>query len=449
MINTLSDRLAARLPFFYGYVMMPVAMMLQICTSPGQTFAVSAFTPALRDSLSLSESRLSLAYMLGTFLAAFPLSAIGPISDRWGLRRVSFVAVVGLAGACYLASRATGFLTLLLAFLLLRFLGQGSLSLLSGNTISMWFRSRIGRVSAVMSIGMALAFAWVPEWLSESIATYGWRETYQGIAVVILAVMVPLLLLLFRNRPEDLGQSVDGRPATMLPPDPTDNFSSERRAAASLGSAKSVHQVAEEYSLSLREAVRGRSYYILAAATAFWALTGTGVIFHLFTLCADRGMSEDLPADLFKTFGLMMLTMQLFGGVLSDFLPLNRLLGLGVSLLCTGLGILFVAETATAFHLFSLFFGGGQGLLISVGAVVWVRYYGRSHLGSIRGSVWSLTVAGSGCGPLVMGVIKDTTGSFDGAIGLFFAGMLPLALGGWLATPPQRENETPEWSEAS
>ena len=69
--NALSDRLAARLPFFYGYVMIPVAMMIQIGTSPGQTFAISAFTPEIRRSLELSDSRLSLAYILGTFLAAF------------------------------------------------------------------------------------------------------------------------------------------------------------------------------------------------------------------------------------------------------------------------------------------------------------------------------------------------------------------------------------------
>ena len=50
MINRASDHLAARLPFFYGYVMIPVAMFVQIATSPGQTFAVAAFTPSLRES---------------------------------------------------------------------------------------------------------------------------------------------------------------------------------------------------------------------------------------------------------------------------------------------------------------------------------------------------------------------------------------------------------------
>ena len=74
--------------------------------------------------------------------------------------------------------------------------------------------------------------------------------------------------------------------------------------------------------------------------------------------------------------------------------------------------------------------------LIAVGAVVWVRYYGRTHIGSIRGTAWSCTVAGSGCGPLVMGVIHDHHGGFGPAIAAFFFVMAGLAVTAWWATPP-------------
>ena len=175
MINGASNRLATRLPFFYGYVMIPVAMLVQIATSPGQTFAISAFTPSLRQSLQLSDSQLSLAYMLATFLAAVPLALVGPLSDRWGLKGITLAAVIALSCTCYLMSRVTGLFTLFAAFFLLRFLGQGSLTLLSANSIAMWFRMRMGRVSALMSVGTAIAFAWIPGWISISISAVGWR----------------------------------------------------------------------------------------------------------------------------------------------------------------------------------------------------------------------------------------------------------------------------------
>ncbi|MGB7343746.1 MAG: MFS transporter [Pirellulaceae bacterium] len=427
MINWFSNRLADRLPFFYGFVIIPIAMMMQVCTSPGQTFAVSAFTPSLRESLKLSDSRLSLAYMLGTMLAALPLSFIGPLSDRWGIRKVTIIVAVALSLTCAMASRVNGFASLLFVFFLLRFLGQGSLSLLGSNAIAMWYRSRIGRVSAAMSIGGAIAFAWVPEWLEMAIDGYGWRQTYQGLAIIVAALLLPVMVLLFRNRPEEVGQNVDGlsinKPSSAWP-----NQSHMTRVAQK-----------PEVSWSLRQAIHHPSIHILGWVQCFWALTGTGVVFYLFTLCDDRGLPDGVAADLFKTLGLSMLAMQLIGGVLADWLPLNRMLSVGTLMLAIGLGFAWQGNSPWQMHTFAAFFGAGQGLSLAVGAVVWVRYYGRQHLGSIRGAVLCLTVAGSGCGPLIMGVMRDYYDVFDPAIGLFFALMLVLSVLAWWATPPVQD----------
>lgn len=419
-MNGVSNLLARRLPVFYGYVMLPLVMMLQIGTSPGQTFAVSAFTPALLESLSLSESRLALAYMLGTLCAAVPLSIIGPISDRFGLRWTSIFASVALAATCYFASTVNGFYGLFTAFFLLRFLGQGSLSLLSNNTTAMWFRNRIGRVSAIISIGTAAAFAWVPDWLSQSIAAYGWRWTYQAIGGCVLLGLVPMLILFYRNRPEDVGQLLDGRK-----PQPTNESNS------------SVASADVEISLTLNQAARTKSFYIIGLASAVWAMVGTGVVFYLFTLCQDRGFADGTPANLFKTFGLCMLVMQFGGSIAADYVRLNRLLGIGATMLAVSLVTLRFGDSVPAMHGFAVLFGGGQGLLIAVTGVIWVRYYGREHLGSIRGAVWCATVAGSGCGPLIMGQIKDRMMTYDPAIVVFLVLMTPLALASWWIRPPQ------------
>lgn len=419
-----SDRLAERLPFFYGYVMIPIAMMLQVCTSPGQTFAISAFTPSLRESLQLSDSRLSLAYMLGTFFAAFPLSYIGYLSDRWGLRVITVIVAAALSVTCWIASQATGFATLLVAFFLLRFLGQGSLSLLSANSISMWFRSRLGRVCAVMSVGGAIAFAWTPQWISESIEVRGWRETYQAIGIIVAVAVLPTMILLFRNRPEDLNQNVDGvsKDAPHVPPQQS--------------SVDAPKEPSLEPELNLAQALRHRAFYILSLTNCVWALAGTGVLFYLFTLCEDRHFADSLAPALFKTLGMSMLAAQLVGGYFVDRWQLNRLLGIGAMLVTVGIGLACIGDTTAKMHGFAAFFGAGQGTLLAVGSAVWVRYYGRAHLGSIRGTAMCLMVAGSGCGPLVMGIIRDHFGTFDRAIQMFFVVLAVLSMLSWWATAP-------------
>lgn len=427
-MNLASNFLAKRLPIFYGYLMLPLAMLMQIGTSPGQTFAVSAFTPALLDSLQLSESRLALAYMLGTLLAAVPLSVVGPVSDRLGLRWTSLAVVIALSATCYFASTVQGFVGLFVAFFLLRFLGQGSLTLLSSNTTAMWFRNRVGRMSAIISIGTAAAFAWVPQWLSESIEAYGWRWTYQVIAAIVLIGLAPAILLLYRDRPEDIGQWVDGHK-----PDP--NKINEGEPSSPPLKKNEIDSV-KEVSLTLGQASRSVTFYIVSVTSAAWAMIGTGVVFYLFTLCQDRGFPTGTPANLFKTFGLCMLVMQFTGSIAADYVRLNRILGSGTMMMAGGLIALAFAEQIGMMHLFAVLFGGGQGLLIAVSGVIWVRYYGREHLGSIRGAVWCATVAGSGCGPLIMGQIKDHYQTYDPAIYLFTGLMLPLAIASWFVRPP-------------
>ena len=67
---------------------------------------------------------------------------------------------------------------------------------------------------------------------------------------------------------------------------------------------------------------------------------------------------------------------------------------------------------ALAFFVAYGVYGVGQGLLSAVSSPIWPRFFGRAHLGKIRGGSMMAMVAGSSLGPLVMGFAFDQTGSF-------------------------------------
>lgn len=413
-MNRFSDFLSARLPFYYGYLMVVVAVLAQICSSPGQTFAISAFTPHLQESLGLSNSNLAAAYMFGTLLAALPLMLIGPISDRFGLRWTTVAVATALAGACGLASQASGFASLLVSFMLLRFLGQGALTLLSSNIVAMWFELRLGRVNSIMSLGGAAAFAIVPPALLGAIQSIGWRATYQAMGLFIFCSLVPLLVLFLRNQPEELGQFPDGAKSPAY--------------REMVGSLKD---------LSLAEALRGRAFWILGTAMSLWAMIGTGIVFYALPIFQQHGVPPEQTKLLFTTLSLAMLTTQVTGGVLADRYPMNRLLAIAFALLTAGVVVVPLTTAWVHVHLFAGLFGAGQGLAMAVNNTIWVRYYGRRHLGKIRGAVWCTTVAGSGCGPFLLGIIVDGFGSFDPGLWMFVALLLPIAPLALLATRPR------------
>ena len=414
--------------FYYGYLMIPLAMALQVASSPGQTFAFSAFTPSFRADLGLTDVSLTLAYALGTLLASIPLSRIGPATDRYGLRPLVLGCIVALSLVCIAASRIAGWWTLLLTFTLLRFLGQGSMSLLAGHSMSMWFRDFIGRVGAVMAIGMAGALALVPGWVQHSIDAVGWRTTYVRIGVTILAIGLPTFWWLFRNQPEDVGQLIDGRR----------HLTSD--ADSPVDAAATKHQA----SITFEDAIRGRTFYLLGIVTTLWASIGTGVVFYQYDIAATLGVDKQRASETFLYFGTAMLIAQIAGSVAADFLRLNRMLALGVALLAGGMLFLATAGTTNfpsrepvhSLRLFALLFGAGQGLLIAITSAAWVKYYGRDHLGRIRGAVWCATVAGSGLGPLLLGASRQYGESFTPMLVAMTASLIVATPLAWLATPP-------------
>ncbi|MFT5090215.1 MAG: MFS family permease [Candidatus Latescibacterota bacterium] len=406
----------SRLPFFYGWVMLPVVMLFSICTSPGQTFGIAVFNPYIQEALGLSSSALSGAYMAGTMLASLPLIWVGALMDRYGPRRV-LVGVVLLFGlTCMGITQVSGLATLFIAFFFLRLLGQGAMSMLARNALAMWFERRLGFASGLSNVGMAAAVGVVPALGIMLIDSYGWREAYAILGFSVWVLLFPLLAFVFRNKPEDMGQLPDG------------GVVSQERAHARAGG--------EERHFSLEQALRSRSYWIAVCAMASWSMSGTGAQFHIVSIFAGRGLGTVEVATMFSVYAVVIACVRLGGGILADKLPLNGLIA--VAMLFQGLGLASLNALRAEWlpYVYPVIFALGSGLLMSVGETMWVRYYGRRHLGRIRGSVSTIGVAASGVGPFVMGVSYDIFGGFGEVLWGCAALSLPLALLGLWATPP-------------
>lgn len=81
-----------------------------------------------------------------------------------------------------------------------------------------------------------------------------------------------------------------------------------------------------------------------------------------------------------------------------------------------------------------------QGIFFGVLHPLWARYFGRLHLGKIRGVLLTLNVAASSLGPLFAGMTRDWQGNFNLALLVFAIAPLPLAVLLLLAAPPARAN---------
>ena len=156
----------AKWPFFYGWMILIWSTMGILMSIPGQTMGVSVFTESLLDALQLTRDQLSIAYMSGTIGSAFLLPWMGRLYDKIGVRPIGIIASVGLGLILVYLSQVdrivrfiqkdpsiyVTFIFIFFGFLLLRFTGQGILTMISRNMM-MKGSSGVSAVSGVNECG--------------------------------------------------------------------------------------------------------------------------------------------------------------------------------------------------------------------------------------------------------------------------------------------------------
>ena len=125
------SRMVTHSPIFFGWFVMLAGSFGLIMTSPGQTYGISVFIEHFITDLGVSRSLVSTYYAIGTLTGAAMLPFVGRRIDQQGPRSVVVVVAVLFGLACIYMGLVTGGLMLLFGFMLIRMLGQGSLSLVS------------------------------------------------------------------------------------------------------------------------------------------------------------------------------------------------------------------------------------------------------------------------------------------------------------------------------
>lgn len=383
--------------WFYGWAILCVTILGTICTSPGQTYFVGLFNESLRAATGVQLDRLALAYGIATFIASLPLSVIGKVTDRVGVRATTVCASLGLAAACVLLTTVSGFFGLMLAFFLLRLMGQGTLGLVSSHALAMWFERRLSFVEGLRHGSMSIGIAVLPPAVIGSIAVLGWRETYWVFAGVLTAFAI-LAGIVLRNRPEDIGQHVDNDTYEHAP-----------------GQARPIRP--DDPAFTLRTAVRTRAFWILSITAMVSGLIGTAFLFHTSAILEDAGAGTSKVGLVISAWGVALGVVQFgFGSLVDRIAPKWTML---VSMLLMGLsstGFLLAGFSDWMGVVAMLVFGVSMGLMVLVIGPTTARYFGRTHHGAIRGLQTTVNVIGTSLGPFVFAATETVTGSFSGAL---------------------------------
>lgn len=362
---------------WYGWRILGVCSVALVATSPGQTYIVSLFNTPMQAELGLSASAMSMAYMVATLTSASLMTGVGIATDRVGPRRAMSAAAIGLAAASLWMVAVSNLLTLTIGFFLLRFFGQGSLALTSGHGLAMWFEQRLGTAEGIRLTTFGLGMAVLPAVVVGTIESVGWRMAWPLVGCTCAAVVLLLVLALHRDRPEDVGTTVDGVDA--------------------VESTVETPLEGEDLPTAMRTVV----FWIVAANSMSGALIATAILFHLSVLATS-------PATLMTVFALVSTSLYFLSGYLADRLGAGVVFALAGGFIAASTS-LFAVQTMPYVAMGAL--GAASALMSTTVAPTLARRFGRAHHGAIRGAVSTIGVAGTAVGPVILGLSMDLGGS--------------------------------------
>lgn len=384
---------------FDNWLFLLAGFLLTFTSSYGQTYFISIFAGEIRSTFSLTDGQWGGIYTAGTTLSAITMVWAGALTDRFRVRELSMVVMIGLAGACLAMAAVPNWVLLIAVIFALRLSGQGMMSQLGAVAMARWFVAARGRALSLSSMGFAVGQATLPVVFVALFASWHWRSLWVLAAgLVIVTIPVMRYLLQHERTPQSMAK--------------TEQFSG----------MKGHHW-------TRRDLLRSGLFWMIVPMVLGPSAWGTALFFQQVHLTEVKGWELVNFVALMPLFTIAAVVFTFVSGWAIDRFGVKWVVPVQMLPFALSFFVLAYADTIAMAGVGMVIFGIGQGMQATAPAAFWAEFYGTRHLGAIKAIAAAIMVFGSAIGPGVTGVLIDTGVDFPDqmvSIGAYylFAGAL-------------------------
>ena len=409
---------------YYGWVIVAVISMIGLVQAGQFNTTVGVFVKPVTEEFGWDRSTFIGAISIGTLTggALAPLS--GVLLDRLGGRWVISLGLLLLGGSLILFSFVNGAWQFYLAMIVGRAGLQGATNLSLGVVVSKWFVRKRGRAMAVAEVGQRAGSGLVPVFAQVMVSAADWRTAAWATGALTWVLGLLPALLFLRRQPEDLGLKPDGDDA-----------------APSAGAPMAPRQGYEPPSVTLHAALRSTTFWLIALAIAAMFTVISGISLNLLPYLSDEGLSDGAAVSVLAVYATVSGFSAVGAGLLSERVAVTRLLQTSYVVLAASTLFLTLVDTTALGMVYGVVAGVAFGTISTAFQLVLPTFFGRAHLGAIRGFSQTLNMGAVAGGPFLMAFVFDTTGSYVPIL-FAFAGLLAAAFV-MLAVVPKSRRAAP------
>jgi len=366
-------------PSIYPVVRLITALVL-VTMGGAAMYGIIVVLKPVSIEFGVGRGVASLPYFMFMVIGGIGGVVMGRLADRFGILVPALIGCVGLpagmAGAAYAEEfwQFCGSLGVLSGLL-----GTSALFAPMAADISHWFTRRRGVAVAIVITGTYFAGALWPPIVQASLDARGWRETFVAIAILMAAIMLPLVALLYR------------KPAALI----------EAQAARAAPGAGRPLGVAP-----------GTLQCLICAAGLGCCVAMAAPQVHIVAHVTDLGYAAQHGAAMLSLMLGTGIVSRIGSGFISDRIGGLRTLLLGSVLQALALAAFLGADTLTLLYVVSAVFGLSQGGIVPSYTIIIRTFFPAHEAGRRVGWAMLFTFAGMALGGWMAGALYDLTGSY-------------------------------------
>lgn len=407
---------------FYGWVVVGGAF-LALLLSFGALYAFGSFFTPLERAFDANRALVASLFGITLGLGNSLGFATGAAADRTGPRPLILIGGLCVAVGLIFAGRATSFWHLYVTYALGVGLGIAFILVPATETVQRWFVRRRGFASGLAVAGIGAGNLAAPPLAAALLRVWSWGTVFAILGVIALVGIVVAALLLVPS-PDKRGLRPDGDPPDAAAP-----------PAAPTG-------------LSLAEAARARTFWLLYAALLIGALGAFVPFVHLVPDAEAHGIQPVTASLLLGLVGAGSIAGRFTVGGWAD--RIGRRWGFAASFGGMGLFLAWwlVADQVWSLALFAFGFGVWYGSFAALAPALGADYFGPRHLGLILGVLYTSLAPGAFFGPTLAGWAYDLDQRYTVPIAASVV-VMALALVCTLLLPDPRSRAAPAAAPAS
>lgn len=378
--------------FTYHWAIV-IACFILMASSVGITQnCFNLFSIEIMNELKFTASQVQVMNTMATLMTMVSALVVGTVFNKFSMRLAMPVYAICLTGGFFLYSTVNSLAQLYILSALVGF-GRGGVAVVPcGLLMNNWFKEKRGFATGIALAGSTAGGFVFVRIANAIIASMDWRRAYMVLGVMAAVLIIPTVIFVIREKPEDKGLRPYG--------------ATEENTASAVK--------AEFTGISRKKFLKTSAFWMLGITFFLISAINMGLQNNVsIYLTMQKGQTRELAADVAS----ILLLSQVVGKILLGSIYDKKGVKFGSAYGCVVFLLSIVTIMLAGNKAFAIIFGVIVGLALSMTTctppLLTSLAVGRREYSSIYGLLNAFATAGVALGPVIAGFIYDHTESYD------------------------------------